>query len=488
MKDKLDIGQQQQQQQTLTQRLSPQQVMFVHLLEMSEQELEEEVRKQLDDNPALEEVDPADGMVNDPTDGGEDGGNGSGEEPEQPGYDPEDPHDPDDPKYQGSNGQGEAAPIHAAADEGDMIDELSDQVGQLDLDPATIRIARYVICTLDERGYMTRTRNQMCDDILTDYGVEVPEATMNAAFDAVRSLDPPGIGAVDLRDCLLLQLARKPKTTPYLAIATEILKSYYYLWEKKHYDQLQAKLGVKDRDELRGAIDLIRKLNPKPGSALGMGSREIFTGHIVPDVEVEELEDGRFSVSLVSNLPSLQIASSFEVDAPMPGASEKEIKEAQTFIRQKRDEADTFISALRSRGETLLRVTKAIVKRQPEFFATGDKSKLKPMVLRDIEADTGIELSTVSRATAGKYVETPSGMFTLKELFNEAPSEDSDISSHQLMHCIKEIVDAEDKNHPLSDEAILEAMKAKGYTVARRTITKYRKKLGIPVGRLRKKI
>ena len=493
MKEKLDIEQRQQQQQT--QRLSPRQVLFMRVLEMPAQELEEAVNRKIDENLALEIADPIDDAINDPTDEGSsvtenerEDRNGSGEEHEEHYGDTDDPDDseyPGDTAYQG-NGMTNEAPIQSAPDEDDMIKQLTDQVSQLDLDPETIRIALYIIYTLDDSGYMTRTRNQMREDILISFGEEVPEATMRAAFDAVRSLEPAGIGAVDLRDCLLLQLARKPKATPHLAMATEILKDYYDLWEKKHYDQLQAKLGIKDRDHLREALGLISKLNPKPGAALGMGATQMRSNHIIPDVEVQESADGRFTVSLVSNLPQLQISHSFTLDAQMPGASEKELKEAQPFIRLQREEAEAFISALRSRGETLLRVTEAIVKRQSEFFATGDKSLLKPMVLRDIESDTGIELSTVSRATAGKYVDTPNGLVSLKELFNEAANGEADISSHKLMHCIKEIVDAEDKSHPLSDDAIMEALKGMGYTVARRTITKYRKKLGIPVGRLRK--
>lgn len=479
MKESLDISQSQQ----TVQRLSPRQVQYVRLLEMTAPEIEEELRRQLDDNPALEVAEP---VAADDSDHDDNPAADIAEQMAGMGDDPDD--DPVDrmPAW-ASSASSDYAPMQIADDGPNLHEYLEEQIREMSLPEDAALAAHYIIGNIDENGYMTRTLAAIADDIAIATGRDIAPQTMRQAFDAVRSLEPAGVGAVDLRDCLLLQLRRIKPSTFELKIAQEVIADYFDLFSKKHFDRLQMQLGLDRQDELRAAIEIIRGLNPKPGSAIAPSGALLRLGQISPDVAVEQLDNGRFSVSLASPLPQLQVERSFQLDTAQKPRNRAE-KEAQSFIRLKRDDAEAFIGAIRQRSQTLLDVTEAIVRRQPDFFATGEKSRLKPMILRDIAADTGLDLSAVSRATAGKYVATPMGVYPLKMFFNEATGSEADTSAHQLMHAMKDIIDAEDKNHPLSDLAIQEAMEARGFKLARRTVTKYREKLGLPVGRLRKKI
>ncbi len=493
MKESINIHQHQQ----TVQRLSPRQVQFVRLLEMTAPEVEEEVRRQLDDNPALEAVDASDADTDDYADAGADEAPGTpdadaddyAEAPESIGqaeaYDRDADDDPAD-YYRPS--QGEQSPFDwgVAADTPDLYTMLADQLGQIDLPDDIRRIAVYIIGNIDENGYITRSLQSMADDLAIAGEIDAGPEQMRRAFDVVRSLDPAGVGAVDLRDCLLLQLQRRRPLTLTLRIAREIVADYFDMLSKKHYDRMQAQLGLDDREEMRKALALIRTLNPKPGSAVAMNPAVMRSGHITPDVIVEDLGDGRVSVSLAGSVPRLQLERSFAIDQVADKPRTKGEREAQAFIRLKRDDAAAFIEALRQRGDTLLTVAEAIVRRQMPFFASGDQAQLRPLILKDIASDTGFDISVVSRSTAGKYLATAMGVYPMKMFFSEAPTEDADASSHELMDAISRIVGSEDKQRPLSDQAILEALEEKGYKLARRTITKYREKLGLPVARLRK--
>lgn len=492
MKESINLSQKQQ----MVQRLSPHLVQFVRLLEMTAPELEEEVQRQLDDNPALEAVSDSEAEFD-----------ASNADVGIDDFDAMSEYSDPDSSFKNDAGENDYSysdddlpysnvdydsrnSWQIAADSTDLAASLSDQISHTLLPDFLKQLADYIIGNLDESGYLTRSLAAMADDIAISSGHEVDSADMRKAFDAVRELDPAGVGAVDLRDCLLLQLYRKKPNSLPLRIAKEIVKDNFDLLSKKHYDRLQAQLGIEgDSEDLLEALDIIRSLNPKPGSAIGLSESAMKWTQIAPDVIVERIGDDRYSVTLASRLPKLQIEKTFDIGAEgVARPSNKRERDAQAFIKLKRDEAEAFISALKMRGETLLGVTEGIVRRQPEFFRTGDSSKLRPMILKDIAKDTGIELSAVSRATAGKYVATELGTYPLKMFFNEAPTESADTSSHELMHALKVIVDNEDKKHPLTDQALHEAMQAKGYKLARRTVTKYREKLGIPVGRLRKRI
>jgi len=491
MKESINISQHQQ----TVQRLSPRQVQFVRLLEMTAPEVEEEVRRQLDDNPALEAVDQSDtsDYANEPSD--DDSADASDAIVDAYATDgdtvaPADAyeHDTDDDPADYYRPAQASSPFDwgIAADTPDLFTMLSAQLGQIDLPDDIRKIALYIIGNIDENGYITRSLQSMADDLAIAGEIDAGQAQMRRAFDVVRSLDPAGVGAVDLRDCLLLQLQRRRPATLTLRIAKEIVADYFDMLSKKHYDRMQAQLGLDDREEMRKALALIRTLNPKPGSAVAMNPTVMRSGHITPDVIVDDLGDGRMSVSLAGSIPQLQLEKSFALDQSADKPRTKGEREAQAFIRLKRDDATAFISALRQRGDTLLAVAEAIVRRQKPFFSTGDQAQLRPLILKDIAGDTGFDISVISRSTAGKYLATEMGVYPMKMFFSEAPTDDADASSHELMDAISKIVGSEDKQHPLSDQAILEALEKKGYKLARRTITKYREKLGLPVARLRK--
>lgn len=468
------------QQQRLQQRLSPLQVKFVKMLEMSGPEVEDEVQRALDDNPALESSDIADAAASD------DSFNESAEELRIADYASED----EIPSYRLE------ARNHSASDtyyepvavdfSSTLIDTLSAQLAEHNLTDRDRRIAMYVIGSLDDNGYLTRDSASIAGDIEEQTGEPVSTADVKRMLELVRRFEPAGVGAVDLRDCLLLQLKRR-KATETVKTATEIVSHYFDLFSRKHYDRLASATGHTP-GELKAAIELIRSLNPKPAGVIGGDPAEERTRHIIPDFSVE-IEDGDLHLTLLNNIPELRIEETFRENEAETKTDISRNREASLFIKQKRDEATEFIKLLGMRQETLFNVMRAIVRIQREFFMSGDdESRLKPMILKDISSITGYDLSVISRATAGKYVATPYGIHPLKMFFNERPKDNDDTSSHEILSAIKEIIDGEDKHKPLSDEAITAAIAAKGYDIARRTVAKYREKLGIPVARLRKEM
>ncbi|MBQ9072916.1 MAG: RNA polymerase factor sigma-54, partial [Muribaculaceae bacterium] len=303
------------------------------------------------------------------------------------------------------------------------------------------------------------------------------------AFDKVRAFDPAGVGAVDLRDCLLLQLKRK-KTSENVKLAIEIISDYFDLFSKMHYDKLCSLLNI-GQQQLKEAIEEIRTLNPKPGSSISESLADERARHIIPDFSVD-VDGGNITLTLLNNIPDLQIESTFAEDSEVTISSRQ--YDAMAFIKQKRDEAKGFMQVLKMRQETLYRVMSAIIKIQREFFLTEDESLIRPMILKDVKALTGYDMSVISRAVTGKYVTTARGVYPLKLFFNERPKDDDDTSFHEIQAVLKEIIDAEDKNKPLSDKAITEALTKRGYDIARRTVAKYRERMGFPVARLRKTI
>jgi len=477
MDSSLHIDQELQQ----TQRLSPQQVQFVRMLEMNTPEIEDEVRRQLDENPALEAVetypDPA------VADSGTEDFNESAEQLQRADY----RSDEDIPSYSEGYDHNEThGEIPVAADGPTLLESLRTQIGELDLDGATRQVALYIAGNIDANGYLSRSLTEIADDIAFITGFDVPPSILHAAFDAVRSLDPPGVGAVDLRDCLLLQLHRREPKTLSLRIATEIADKYFDLFTKLHFERIQARLELQDDSELRAAITLLRSLDPKPGRSTESESAADRLRHISPDFAVECDDNKTCTVTALNRIPELQIEESFNVTADTPATTPAQ-REAMSFIRLRRDEASSFISMLRRRGETLMAVMRAIVKLQPDFFITGREADIRPMILRDIAEQTGLELSVISRAIAGKYVATASGTYPLRMFLNERPKEDTDASSHAISDALRQLISEEDPRAPLSDQALAEALNNRGFDLARRTVAKYRERLGLPVARLRKK-
>jgi len=484
------------QQQQLRQRLVPAQVRFGRLLEMSSPEFEDEVHRTLDENPALA---IADSPEADPHDAGDDF-NESARELQQADYAPDDvpdygPGDSDSygsgdiPAYRLRDTASHTAERYesvAAADPAGGAESLMEQLADIDMPDSPDReTAAYIIGSLDANGYLTRTPAEIADDMAFGQGIDVNRADVERVLGLLRrTLEPAGIAATDLRDCLLLQL-RRMEPSVESRTAAEILERHFDLFAKKHYDRLAPALDI-PAEAVDSALRLIRSLNPKPGSLLEQASAHDRLSYIVPDFTVETDSDGHATVSLNGHVPELSVEESFAIADDSPEAARLR-PDALAFIRSRRDEAAEFISMTRMRGLTLMAVMEAIVQLQAPFFADYDRASIRPMVLRDVQRLTGLDLSVISRATATKYVATPRGTFPLKMFFNESVGEGDDAASqHAVMEALKNIISAEDPRRPLSDARLTELLAARGLTVARRTVAKYRERLGIPVARLRK--
>ncbi len=471
--------------QRLQLRLSPMQMRLVRMLEMTEPEIEEEVRRELDDNPALEVVDtPAAGE--EPTEAyGE-----SAEQMQLADYRDED----DIPPYrlEANNRSADDVrfePVAVAAGES-LMESLMSQLAETDLSQRQLAIARYIVGNIDDNGYMTRTLPQIDDDLAIDAGIEVDMAEIKDIFARIRTLDPAGVGAYDLRDCLSLQLRRKPDSEA-VRTAREIVDNYFDVFSLRHFDRLASLLGI-SRESLREADEVIRSLDPKPASRFGESDADDRARHIVPDFYIEVDRNDRITVSMPGNMPELAIERSFDVDDERSVADTGETsmrkREALSFISSKRRDASDFIELLRLRRVTLMKVMEAIARWQREFFLSEDESRLRPMVLKDIAGAIGMDISVVSRATAGKYVATQGGVYPLKFFFNERVSEDEDASSREILSALRVLIQKEAPSSPLSDDALTARLTEMGYNIARRTVAKYRERLGIPVARLRKKL
>lgn len=464
------------QQQALQQRLNIQNVALGRLLEMNMVQFEDEVRRELDDNPALE-------LKNGETDKETDDFNETPEQLQLADY-----ADADDiPYYKLEALNHEAGgtafdPASVMPDDSDsVLDILLRRLSnETELQPDELNVARYIIGNLDSNGYLTRSLEDIADDMAINEGIEVSRNKLIKAFEAVRALEPAGIGAIDLRDCLLLQLDRL-EPTPEVLTAILIIKDNFELFAKKHYDRLGNAVGASASD-LERALRLIQSLNPKPAASLA-GTPDS-SPHIIPDFILDyDATTELFTVSLSGRQPDLGIEESFSATHQ---AGERGSSEADAFIKKKRDEATSFIKLAEMRGATLLAIAKTIVSKQSAFFASGDPAEIRPMILKDISAVTGLDISIISRAVAGKYILAPHGVYPLKYLFNERSSASSDTSSLEILEAIKKLINNEDKSSPLTDQELTEKLQASGYDIARRTVAKYRERLGYPVGRLRK--
>lgn len=479
MKETLSQSQELKQQQ----RLTPMQVQFVRMLEMTGPEVEMEVKRQLDEMPGLETVENDHAETTETSES--DQFNESAEEIQLADFRTDDDipsyrfeaknHSADDTRYE---------PI-AVNDEKSLMEELEEQLNEYDLSSEDRLIASYIIGNIDDNGYIKRSLNSISDDIAIQHSVEVSDAQIRRIFDIIRTLDPPGVGAVDLRDCLLLQLRRRTDNTTN-RLAEEIINHYFDLFSKKHFQRITELLGI-NNESLREAVAVIRQLNPKPGSAVSDTAIEKSARLIVPEFVIE-VDGDKLNLSLLNNIPELTVSRQFTDDSQYDTLPQRQRSEAITFARVRRDEAASFIKTLAMRQQTLYNVVAAIVKFQRNFFLTGDETKLRPMILKDVAALTGYDLSIISRATATKYIMTPSGIYPLKFFFNERINPDEDTSFHQIADELKRIIASEDKSSPMSDEEITHRLNKAGFSTARRTVAKYRERLGFPVARLRKEI
>lgn len=377
--------------------------------------------------------------------------------------------------------------------EGRSLQEyLIEQLGYRNLPEREQRLAVYLVGSLDEDGYLRRDLESVADDIAFTVGIETTAAELERVLGVIHELEPAGVGARNLQECLLLQMDQLPSDTPARRLARRILTSYFDEFVKKHYEKLIARLQVSE-EEFREAIAEIRHLSPKPGNLYAEGGTDT-TPYIIPDF-ILDYQDGHFQLSLNSyNVPEVRINRRYvEMIRDMVGTDGKvreKDRDAVQFVKSKIDSAKWFISAIKQRHDTLMRTMQTILDYQQEYFKDGDRSKLRPMILKDIADRTGLDVSTISRVVNSKYVQTQFGIILLKSLFSEAMQTESgeEVSSYEIKHILQECIDEEDKRHPLTDETLMDILNAKGYRIARRTVAKYREMLGIPVARLRKQI
>ena len=497
--------------QKLLQKLSPQQIQLMKLLQIPTASLEQRIKEELEANPALEEGEERD----DPFDlekntSEEESFAESGEETRDETYELDDylseyiEDDPASYKLKANNySSDEEDKTIPVAVESTFHEYLEEQLGLLELkNEREEAIAIQIIGSIDEDGYLRRDPLSIIDDLMFSQNIFAKEEEILALLELVQDFDPSGVGARDLQECLLLQLQAKLDQDNYavnghlyaLELAVKILKSYFDEFTKKHYQKLQRYLNISE-GELKRAIDEILKLNPKPASGyVGSGSR--VTQYIVPDFIIVN-RDGELELTLNSrNAPDLRINEqykdmliSYKANTKGRRADRKE-KEAVMFIKQKIDSAKWFIDAIRQRQQTMYKTMYAILQYQYDFFLTGDQKKLRPMILKDIADITGLDISTVSRVANSKFVQTEFGTKRLKEFFSESLQTDSgeEVSTLEVKKILKELIDDENKRKPLSDEKLKNLLNEKGYNIARRTVAKYREQLNLPVARLRKEL
>ena len=465
---------------SLQQKLSPQQIQMIKLLELPAVQLEQRIKQEIEDNIVLEEEER------------------SAEDEEQPpqqiSFD-EYLREDDTPSYKSRinnfSKDDKQRPVYLT--EGRSLQEyLVEQLGYRNLPERDLRRAAYLIGSIDEDGYLRRDLESVADDIAFTMGLETTAEELERLLGIIHELEPAGIGARDLRECLLLQMAQMPVNPRPRRLARKILTSYFDEFVKKHYEKLMARLQISE-DDFRDAIAEIRHLSPKPGNLYAEGGTDT-TPYIIPDF-ILDYQDGRFNLSLNSyNVPEVRVNRRYmEMIREMVGSDgrvrEKD-KEAIQFVKNKIDSAKWFISAIKQRHDTLMRTMQTILDYQQEYFKDGDKSKLRPMILKDIADRTGLDVSTISRVVNSKYVQTQFGIILLKSLFSEAMQTDSgeEVSSYEIKNILQQCIDEEDKRRPLTDETLMDILNSKGYRIARRTVAKYREMLGIPVARLRKQI
>ena len=464
---------------SLQQKLSPQQIQMIKLLELPTVQLEQRIKQEIEDNIVLEEEEHA------------------SEEEEQPQQISVDEYlrEDDTPSYKSriNNYSKDDKQRPVFLTEGRSLPEyLLEQLGFRNLSERDMRLAAYLVGSIDEDGYLRRDLESVADDIAFTLGIETSAEELERLLGVLHELEPAGIGARNLRECLLLQMAQIPINSRPRRLARKILTNYFEEFVKKHYEKLMSRLQVSEED-FREAIAEIRRLSPKPGNPSAAGGTDT-TPYIMPDF-ILDYQDGRFQLSLNSyNVPEVRVNRRYmDMIREMVGSDgtvrEKD-KEAIQFVKNKIDSAKWFISAIKQRHDTLMRTMQTILDYQQEYFKDGDKSKLRPMILKDIADRTGLDVSTISRVVNSKYVQTQFGIILLKSLFSEAMQTESgeEVSSYEIKNILQECIDEEDKRHPLTDETLMDILNSKGYRIARRTVAKYREMLGIPVARLRKQI
>jgi len=499
--------------QKLLLKLSPQQIQLMKLLQVPTMQLEQRIKEELEANPALEEglseddepTSTADDEVEIPqtesTDSDTDNElDGPEEEIKlEDDVDMSEYYDEDDEgvadyktsdpsEFADPDDENKTIPVSVSST---FHEYLEGQLGMMDLDERQQQIAQHLIGSLDDDGYLRRELDAIVDDLAFRQNVMTTETELLTILAQIQKLDPPGVGARTLEECLLIQLKRKEEPTIYTEIAIRVVEKHFELFAKKHYDKLEHIFDM-DSARLKRVLDEITKLNPKPGSAFG-SSQASMQLTIIPDFILTNV-NGELQVNLNSaNAPELRISNHFkEMISSYKKSKEKtkSQKDAILFIKQKIDSAKWFIDAIQSRYHTMMLVMNTILELQYDYLSSGDETQMKPMILKDIAERTGLDISTVSRVANSKYVQTEFGTIPLKFFFSEALSTDSgeEVSSREVKKILSDLIGAESKKKPISDQNLTKILNDKGYNIARRTVAKYREQLNIPVARLRKEL
>jgi RNA polymerase sigma-54 factor len=481
--------------QSLSQKLSPQQIQFIKLLQVPTAELETRIEEEMEINPALEEGEEQEESAEEEADNNEqesefeETASGSEEEIDIKDYLRDDDYSGYKMQGDGDEEDDREMPLPMSTS---LHEQLMAQLDFLGLDEKQYPIGKQLIGSIESDGYIRRELEAIVNDLAFSQGIETTVEEVEAVLKRVQTIDPPGIAARNLQECLLLQLERMDNGHDIdVAVAKKIITDCYDEFTKKHFQKIQKKLDTEDEEFVRDAVELIIKLNPKPGG--GSVNTAVKNQYIIPDFIVTN-NNGKLELALNSrNAPELRISRSYTEMFKAYDKSnkrDKKLKEAVSFVKQKLDAAKWFIDAIKQRQQTLLRTMRAIIDFQYDFFLEGDETKLKPMILKDIANMISMDISTVSRVASSKAVQTDFGIYPLKYFFSEGIATDSgeEVSSREVKQIIKDIIEAEDKNKPLSDDKLEKILNDKGYNIARRTVAKYREQLNIPVARLRKEL
>ena len=481
----------QQLSQKLLQKLSPQQIQLMKLLQVPTVAMEQRIKEELESNPALEEgKDVEDDEFSNEEESFSDVQNDVSEAEKE--FDFSEYMD-DEPSYkyniknQGPDDEKRVIPISSGTS---FMEKLEEQLDLQDLEGDDYVIADHLIGSLDDSGYLGRDIDSIVDDLAFTQSIYTTSAKVAEMLKVIQEFDPPGVGARDLQECLYIQLKRKEEKTVAIITALAIIEKYFDAYSKKHFQKIMEGLEI-DEEALKFADIEIKKLNPKPG---GSSSSASASEVVMPDF-ILDIVDGEFSISLNGrNAPDLKVSRQFagliEDYQKSKSKPTKQQREALLFVKQKLDSAKWFIDAIVQRQNTLLNTIETIVDYQKEYFMTGDETKLRPMILKDIADVIHMDISTVSRVANSKYIQTPYGTFLLKTFFSESltNTEGEEVSTREVKKILETAIEAESKKKPLTDQKLMELLKEKGYNIARRTVAKYREQLNIPVARLRKEL
>ncbi|MBK8522173.1 MAG: RNA polymerase factor sigma-54 [Ferruginibacter sp.] len=483
------------------QKLSPQQIQLMKLLQVPTAQLEERIKEEIEENPALEEAE--DGHETEYDESKDEFSDANTEDTEMDGS--ADEYDNIDISEYVSDGDDEVGDYklkdtnYPELDEGKEIpikvergfnEFMLEQLGMLTIDEQQKKVALQIIGNLDDDGYLRRDFSAIVDDLAFRQNITTTEQEIAELVLQIQQFDPPGIAARNLQECLLLQLERKLHEGRHVEMAIKVLEKYFDEFTKKHYEKIQRGFDLND-DQLREVINQIVKLNPKPAGSVGESSRA--ESYVVPDFFIYN-NAGKLELTLNNkNAPDLRISEGYRdmlKEYDRGSKKDKRQKEAVIFIKQKIDAAKWFIDAIKQRHNTLLNTMEAIMNYQRAFFISGDETDLRPMILKHIAEETNLDISTVSRVANSKFVQTEFGTYRLKFFFSESLQTDSgeEVSTREVKKILSDIIEAEDKKHPYSDEKLTEMLQEKGYNIARRTVAKYREQLNISVARLRKEL